>query len=43
MTMLFAAVHESLAGTKRTSQSRALMSALWGNADITWKRRHFRF
>src|SRR5712664_3944962 len=30
-------------GTKRTSQSRALMSALWGNADITWKRRHFRF
>src|SRR5882672_8998085 len=30
-------------GTKRTSQSRASMSALWGNADITWKRRHFRF
>ena len=33
----------SVIGTKRTSQSRASMSALWGNADITWKRRHFRF
>src|SRR5712671_2850156 len=28
----------SVTGTKRTSQSRASMSALWGNADITWKR-----
>ena len=30
-------------GTKRTSRSRELMSGLRGNADITWKRRHFRF
>jgi hypothetical protein len=30
-------------GTKRTSQSRQLMSALWGRADITWKRPCFRF
>ena len=33
----------SLNGTKLTSQSRQLMSALWGRADITWKRRYFRF
>jgi len=29
-----AAVYESLVGTKRTSQSRQLMSALWGKADV---------
>jgi len=30
-------------GTKRTSQSRLLMSALWGKAEVTLKRRRFRF
>jgi hypothetical protein len=30
-------------GTKRTSQSRPLMSALRGKADVTSKHRHFRF
>jgi hypothetical protein len=30
-------------GTKRTSQWRQLMSALWGKAEMKRKRRHFRF
>ena len=30
-------------GTRRTFRLPRWMSAFWGNADITWKRRHFRF
>src|SRR4029077_5090022 len=30
-------------GTKRTSQWRQLMSALWGKSEMKRKRRHFRF
>jgi hypothetical protein len=32
----------SVSGTKRTSNQRPAMSALWGKADMTRKRRHFR-
>jgi hypothetical protein len=32
----------SVHGTKRTSWSRQSMSALWGEAEMTWKRQHFR-
>jgi hypothetical protein len=34
MKLLFAAVHESVIGTKRTSYSRCRMSAFGGKADI---------
>ena len=36
MTMLFAAVHESAYGTKRTSEADGSMPAIGSKADIGW-------
>jgi hypothetical protein len=43
MIALFAALHESVVGTKRTSQRTQLMSAFGGKADITFKDLNVRF
>ena len=42
MTMLFAAVRESVVGTKQTCQGDLTMSALEGRTDVPCKRGHFR-
>jgi len=43
MKSLFAAVHESLHGTKRTCQGRLTMSAPVGKTDVSRELGHFRF
>jgi hypothetical protein len=43
MKLLFAAVHESVNGPKRTSRSRRGMSAFGAKADIGRKRFNVRF
>jgi hypothetical protein len=43
MTMLFAAMHESVHGTKRTCGSSLTMSASEGRTDFPFKCGNFRF